>query len=107
MNDQDIWWVIALLTLSTFLTRATFWLIGHHITIPKRINETLRFAPACALAAIIVPNLLFHHDQIVISYTNPQLVAGLVASAFFLYKRSMFATILLGMAVFTVVRLYC
>jgi len=105
MSGLYVWMVIAVLTIGTVLTRATFWLIGHHITIPKRINEALRYAPACALAAIIVPDLLFHHDRITVSIYNPQLVAGVVAGVFFLYKRSMFATILLGMAVFTVVRL--
>lgn len=106
MSEFYIWEVIALLTIATILARVTFWLVGHHVTIPKRINEALRYAPACALAAIIVPDLLFHHQQITISLANPQLVGGVVASAFFLYKRSMFGTILIGMAVFTVVRLF-
>ncbi len=105
MTDTDIWTVIALLTLATFLTRATFWLVGHHITIPKRIHEALRYAPACALAAIIVPDFLIRHEQIDVSLKNPQLVAGLIASIFFLYKRSMLGTILLGMTAFTLIRL--
>ena len=105
MSDIDIWWAIALLTLGTFLTRAAFWLVGHHITIPKRVNEALRYAPACALAAIIVPDLLIRHDHIEVSLTNPQLVAGIVAALFFLYQRSMFGTIILGMAVFSAVRI--
>ena len=105
MSDTDIWLVIAALTLGTFLTRATFWLVGHHMTIPKRVNEALRYAPACALAAIILPDLLIRHDHIEVSLTNPQLVAGIVAGAFFLYKRSMFGTIILGMAVFSIVRI--
>ena len=107
MSNTDIWIVIAALTLGTFLTRATFWLVGHHITIPKRINEALRYAPACALAAIIVPDLLIAHDHIEVSLSNPQLVSGIIAGAFFLYQRSMIGTILLGMATFTVVRLAC
>jgi len=105
MSNLDIWAVIAVLTLGTFLTRATFWLVGHHITIPKRVHEALRYAPACALAAIIVPDLLIHHDHIEVSLTNPQLMSGIIAGAFFLYQRSMLGTILLGMAVFTVVRI--
>jgi branched-subunit amino acid transport protein len=105
MSDMKIWVVIALLTLGTFLTRAAFWLVGHHVTIPKRVHEALRYAPACALAAIIIPDLLLQHEQADFSVTNPKLIAGVVASAFFLYKRSMLGTIVLGMAVFTVVRL--
>ena len=104
MSDIDIWSVIGLLALATFLTRASFWLIGHHITIPKRVNEALRYAPACALAAIIFPDILVRHDHVEFSFKNPQLVAGIIAAIFFLYKRSMFGTLLLGMAIFTVIR---
>jgi len=106
MDDLYIWSVIAVLTLGTFLSRATFWLVGHHITIPKRINEALRFAPACALAAIIVPDLLIHHGKIEASLANPQLISGIVASVIFLATRSMLTTIILGMAVFSLVRLF-
>ena len=105
MSDLDLWIVIGLLTLSTFLTRATFWLVGHHINLPKRVNEALRFAPACALAAIVIPDFLTHHNQIELSITNPQLIAGICASIFFLLKRSMLGTIFFGMMVFTLVRL--
>ncbi|PRC92401.1 AzlD domain-containing protein [Solimicrobium silvestre] len=105
MSDLTLWIVIALLTLSTFITRATFWLIGHHINLPKRVHEALRFAPACALAAILIPDFLTNHHQIELSITNPQLVAGVCASVFFLIKPSMLGTIFFGMAVFTTVRL--
>jgi branched-subunit amino acid transport protein len=106
MNDIDIWIVIALLTLATFIARSTFWLIGHHVTIPKRVNEALRFAPACALAAILVPDFLIHHNQIDLSISNPQLVAGVLSTAFFLWSRSMLGTIIFGMVMFTLVRIY-
>lgn len=105
MSDIDIWMVIGLLTLATLVARSTFWLIGHHITIPQRVNEALRFAPACALAAILVPDFLIHHNHIDFSITNPQLVAGVLASVFFLKTRSMLGTIFFGMVVFTLVRL--
>jgi branched-subunit amino acid transport protein len=106
MSDLYLWQVIAVLTIGAVLTRAAFWLVGHHVTIPKRINEALRFAPACALAAVIVPDLIYHHDQVRISFSNPHLVGGVVASAWFLYQRSMFGTILVGMAVYTAVRVF-
>lgn len=105
MSDADIWIVIALMTLGTLLTRSTFWLVGHRITIPKRVNEALRFAPACALSAIIIPDFLMYQNQLDFSITNPYLVAGIFSSLFFLKKRSMLGTIFLGMIVFTLVRL--
>ena len=105
MSDVDIWIVIGLLALSTFLTRATFWLIGHHIRISDRVRQGLRFAPACALAAVIVPDLLMNQHHFAFSVANPHLIGGVVASVFFLYQRSMIATIIVGMAAYTLVRL--
>ena len=105
MSASDIWLTTLLLTIGAILTRATFWLIGHRVTIPRRVNDALCYAPACALAAIIVPDLLIHHDEINVSLSNPQLVGGVVAAAFFLYQRSMFVTILLGMTVYSLVRI--
>lgn len=105
MSDVDIWIVIALLTLGTFITRSAFWLFGHHITIPKRVNEALRFAPACALGAILIPDFLMIQNQLELSIANPKLVAGIFASVFFLTTRSMLGTIFFGMVIFTLTRL--
>lgn len=104
MSDMEIWIIIALLTLATMLTRSTFWLIGHRITIPERVNKALRFAPACALAAILVPDFLIRHDHLDLSITNPQLVAGVLATVLFLKTRSMMGAIFFGMVIFTLIR---
>jgi branched-subunit amino acid transport protein len=55
MTDWEIWVVILVLGVATACTRSAFWLIGHRVTIPPRVQEMLRFAPACALAAIVFP----------------------------------------------------
>ncbi|MFZ6719801.1 AzlD domain-containing protein [Undibacterium sp. Ji49W] len=105
MNDWEVWLVIVLLTLATFIARSGFWLVGHHISLPKRVQEALRYAPGCALAAIIVPDLLLTNGQVEIGLSNPRLLAGLLATAFFLVRRNMLQTIFFGMAVFTYIRL--
>ena len=105
MSDGEVWLVIALLALATFIARSSFWLVGHHIQWPKRAQEALRYAPACALAAIIAPDLLLSGGQIVITIDNPRLVAGVAATMFFLMKRDMLLTIIFGMAVYTYIRL--
>jgi branched-subunit amino acid transport protein len=105
MSDVEIWLVIFLLALATFIARSSFWLVGHRITLPKRVQEALRYAPACALAAIIVPDLLLSNGQMQVSFDNPRLVAGIAATAFFLMKRNMLLTIIFGMAVYTFIRL--
>ena len=106
MSDLEIWLVIILLTLATIIDRSAFWLVGHHINLPRRVQEALRYAPSCALAAIIVPDLFIHNDQLALSVHNPKLLAGLAATAFFLWKRDMLLTILFGMGIFTVSRIF-
>lgn len=107
MADWEIWLVIFVLALATACTRSSFWLIGHHITIPKRVQEMLRFAPACALAAIVAPDLILAADgHAVLDAGNLKLISGIVATIYYLLRRNMLETIVFGMAFFTVLRLF-
>jgi branched-subunit amino acid transport protein len=105
MADWEIWLVIGVLVLATAATRSAFWLIGHRVTIPPRVQEMLRFAPACALAAIVGPDLMLGHGgQLQLSLANPKLLAGLASLGFYLLRRNMLHTIIFGMLVFTLLR---
>lgn len=105
MSDLEIWAVIAVLVVATAATRSSFWLVGHHITIPKRVQEILRYAPACALAAIIAPDLVLgSQGQLQVAVSNPKLLAGVAAVLFYLVRRNMLQTIVFGMLVFTALR---
>lgn len=107
MADWEIWVTIATLIVATAVTRSSFWLIGHHITIPPRVQQMLRFAPACALAAIIAPDLLMDsHNQVMLSIGNPKLLAGIAATAYYLLRKNMLETIVFGMLAFTVLRIW-
>ncbi|MYN39269.1 AzlD domain-containing protein [Duganella sp. FT109W] len=106
MADWEIWLVILVLALATAATRSGFWLVGHRVTIPKRVQEMLRYAPACALAAIIAPDLILAADgQPVLDASNLKLVSGIVATIYYLLRRNMLETIIFGMAFFTALRL--
>jgi branched-subunit amino acid transport protein len=107
MADWEIWLTIGVLVLATAATRSAFWLVGHHITIPKRVQEMLRFAPACALAAIVAPDLLLDNaGTIHLAIGNAKLVAGLASIGFYLWRRNMLQTIIFGMLLFTALRLF-
>ena len=108
MSDDDIWAVIAVLAVATAATRSSLWLVGHRITISPRVQEVLRYAPACALAAIIAPDLLLGSaGQWQPAVSNPKLLAGLAGVAFYLLRRDMLLTIVFGMLVFTGLRVFC
>ena len=105
MSDLEIWVTIGVLCVATAATRSSFWMIGHRVTIPPRVQEMLRYAPACALAAIIGPDLLIDpQGQAQLTIANPKLIAGIAAFAFYLWRRSMLMTIVFGMLVFTLLR---
>ena len=105
MADWEIWVVIGVLCVATAATRSSFWLIGHRVSIPPRVQEMLRYAPACALAAIIGPDFLIDpQGGLQFPLAKPKLLAGLAAFAFSVWRRNMLLTILFGMLVFTALR---
>ena len=107
MAEWEIWATIVVLVLATAAARSSFWLVGHHVTIPKRVQEVLRYAPVCALAAIIAPDLLMgSQEQLMLSIDNPKLVAGVAATVYCLLRKSMIETIVFGMLVFTGLRIW-
>jgi branched-subunit amino acid transport protein len=105
MADWEIWAVIGALAVATAATRSSFWVVGQHVTIPKRVQEMLRYAPACALAAIVAPDLILADGHVVLDLSNLKLVSGIVATIFYLLRRNMLQTIIFGMAFYTALRL--
>jgi branched-subunit amino acid transport protein len=105
MADWEIWVVVLVLGVATACTRSAFWLIGHRVTIPPRVQEMLRYAPTCALAAIIGPDLVLGQGgEVQLSLANPKLLGGLAALGFYLWRRNMLQTSVFGMLVFTLLR---
>jgi branched-subunit amino acid transport protein len=106
MADWEIWIVIAVLGVATACTRSAFWLIGHRVTIPPRVQEMLRYAPACALAAIVAPDVMLgQHGELQLDPWNPKLLAAIAALGYYLWRRNMLQTIVFGMIAFTLLRL--
>jgi branched-subunit amino acid transport protein len=99
------WALVAGMALVAFFTRAIFVLPGSHLRLPPTAERVLRYAPAAALMAIILPDLALTHGEWAISLANPRLVGGAVAFAIAVATRSILLTILGGMLGMTVVRL--
>ena len=98
------WALIVGMGLLAFFTRAIFVLPGSHLRLPATAERVLRYAPAAAIMAIIVPDLAFFQGALSISMHNPRLVAGLVAFALAAATRSILATIAGGMTVLLLMR---
>ena len=104
MNTLEIWIAIVGMTLVTLLTRTLVLIFGDRLPLPERLQHALRFAPACALAALIAPELLTDQGTVLVSMSNAKLVGGSIAIAVMLATRSMLATMTIGMAAYMTVR---
>jgi branched-subunit amino acid transport protein len=87
-------------------TRGSFFMLPASVQLPPRLERAFRYAPACALTAIIVPGVLTRNGHAFVSIHNFKLIAVVIAVAVFLRFRNMMATMIVGMVVFTVLRLY-
>ena len=104
MEPWTGWALIAGAALVAFLSRAIFIVPGSHLRLPATAERALRYAPAAALMAIVVPDLALVHGAVSISIENPKLIAGLVAFGLAAGTRSILATIAGGMAVLLLMR---
>jgi branched-subunit amino acid transport protein len=104
MDAIDIWLVIVGLTLVTVVTRSFFLVLGERVPLPARVQHALRYAPACALVALIAPEVLLQQGALALQFGNIKLLAALVAVATMLATRNMMATMAAGMAAYTALR---
>ena len=106
MDDVSIWLVIIGLMLVTIGTRSSFLVLGERFALPERVQHALRYAPACALTALITPELFLQNGVLDFASRAPQLIAGVATAITMLTLRSMIAAMTIGMAVFTAVRFF-
>ncbi|HEV2612979.1 MAG TPA: AzlD domain-containing protein [Noviherbaspirillum sp.] len=105
MNAVDTWITIGLLLVATIVTRCSFFILGNAVKLPPKVQHALRYAPAAALAAIVAPDLVMNSGALDLTWNNPKLVAGVGAAVFFVTTRRLLGTIIVGMALFTALRL--
>ncbi|GLU33113.1 AzlD domain-containing protein [Trinickia caryophylli] len=106
MTTAQIWLTIAGMTFVTAITRAFFLLGGERAVLPERIQRALRYAPAAALVAVVVPDVLETPAGISLALGNHALYGTVAGLAWYLWRRSMLGTIMIGMVVFTALRLW-
>ncbi len=94
------------LTVVTFATRSSFFMLPPSVQLPKSWERALKYAPVCALTAIVAPTVFTRDHHPYLSWHNNQMWALLAAAAVFARWRNMTAMIVAGMAVFTLLRLW-
>jgi branched-subunit amino acid transport protein len=103
---MNIWIVMVVLGLLTFAIRFSFIALPERIKLPVTFQRALRFVPIAVLSAIIAPELGYYNNVLALSPTNPRLVAGIVATLVAFWTKNVVWTLLAGMAVFWVMRMW-
>ena len=105
MTSAEVWLAILGMTVVTAVTRAMFLIGGERTVLPARVQRMLRYAPAAALAAVVLPDVLGTPEGLSFGPSNHEFYAALAGLGWFLWRRTMLGTIVVGMIVFTVLRL--
>lgn len=98
MNGWAIWLIIVGMAVGTIVNRAGLIMLAGRFDLPPSVQASLRFAPAAALAAIVVPELFVQQGQIDLSLHNVKLLAGLTGFVIALLTRNTILSIVAGMA---------
>jgi branched-subunit amino acid transport protein len=88
---------IAGLAVVTVLSRSLFLVFGDWLRLPAPVLQGLRYAPVCALVALIVPQVLAQGPEAGVSLLSPKVGAAIVAVAVMRWRRDMLAAMAAGM----------
>ena len=94
---MNIWLVMLLGGLITFLIRFSLIYLFGRFKIPETMRQALRYVPPAVLSAIIFPELFFQDGALNLSLDNTRLLAGLVAILVAWITRNTLITIIAGM----------
>ena len=94
---MNIWLVMLLGGLITFLIRFSLLYLFGKFKVPEMIQKALRYVPPAVLSAIIFPELFLYDGTFDASLENTRLLAGLVAIVIAWLSRNTLITILAGM----------
>lgn len=100
--DATLWLLFVSIGLATTLPRASFIVLGGRVALPSLVQRALRYAPAAALSAIVLPDVLLVSGEL--APFNPKLAAAGAAIAVALRWRNPWLPFVAGMAVLLALR---
>ena len=105
--DQRIWLVIIAGGIITYLIRLSFIYAFGRLNLPDWFSRGLRYVPPAVLSAIILPELAnWDGQEVNLSWTNPQILAGIVAILVAWRTRNVLLTLAAGLLCFLLLRLW-
>jgi len=102
LNANDLWVLATVvgMTAVTVLTRSLFFLSTTPWRLPGWVQAALQIAPIAALAAVIAPEIVTTQGQLIDSWRDARLFGVAAATAWYVWRRGLLGTIVVGMAVY-------
>ncbi len=103
----DLWTlgVIGGLTVVTVVTRGFFLFSSESWSLPSWALRALQYAPIAALSAVVLPEVVMTHGELVGSWRDARLFAAAAGALWYFWRRGVLGTIVAGMAVYLPLRL--
>jgi branched-subunit amino acid transport protein len=106
MSNWDVFITIVGLAAITVFTRSFFLLSDRELVLPDWVRRGLRYAPLAALAAVLVPEVVMSQGHLVDTWKDARIFAVAAGTGYFIWRRGILGTILIGMAVLVPLRLW-
>jgi len=98
MSHEFFFLVVLFCGAVTFSERGAFLLLQRGKKPNPRLAKAMRLVPAAVFPALVTPAIFMHGGTLDLSFGNLRLLAGAVALAVALWKRSVFLTLASGLA---------
>ena len=88
----------------SLLCRSFFMLPKDDLPMPRWLREGLHYAPTAALSAVVAPELVMTQGHLITTLFDARIFGGAAGLAFYMWRRSLFGTIVCGTAVMLALR---
>ena len=108
MNDTDLHTLLTIvgMTVVTIVTRSFFFLSSRPLHLPQWVRSGMQYAPIAALAAVIAPEVVMAHGDLIANWKDARLFGAAAGIACFYWRRNVLGTIMAGMAVYLPLHIY-
>jgi branched-subunit amino acid transport protein len=102
VNTTDLWTVLVIVGLAviTAVSRSFFFLSNREWHLPHWAQRGLQYAPIAALSAVVVPEIVMSHGELIATWQDARIFAAAVGVVVYFVKRDVLLTIMFGMAVY-------
>ena len=97
-GNFDGWLAIIGLAIGTFAIRYSFIGLLAGKKLPPRFERALQLAVPAIFAALVVPLILFHDNQLNLTLRWPHAVAAIITGIYAWWRGGMLPSLLIGMA---------